>query len=151
MRRRRAVDRGAPADAARAAARALRRRGVRFVPRFVSDAELAAFFRRADVVVLPYARDRALRLQSGVLATALAFGKPTIVSDVGGFSEVAATGAARLVPPDDPEALAAPSSALLGDAGGRASGSRRRPGPRRPDRTRGPRRRAGRSRCTASS
>ena len=30
--------------------------GVRFVPRFVSDRELPAYFRRADVVVLPYSR-----------------------------------------------------------------------------------------------
>ena len=33
-----------------------RRPSVRFIPRFVSDAELPAFFRRADVVVLPYSR-----------------------------------------------------------------------------------------------
>ena len=77
---------------------------VRFVPRYVSDAELPAFFRRADVVVLPYSRTERFD-QSGVLATALAFGKPTVVSDVGGFGEVAAAGAARLVPPDDPGAL----------------------------------------------
>ena len=38
----------------------------------------------------------------GVLATALAFGRAIVVSDVGGFPEVAATGAARLVAPDDP-------------------------------------------------
>ena len=72
---------------------------VRFVPRFVSDAELPAFFRRADVVVLPYSRTERFD-SSGVLATALAFGKPTVVSDVGGFGEVAArrrcaAGAAR--------------------------------------------------------
>ena len=36
--------------------------------------------------------------QSGVLFTALAFGKPLLLSDVGGFPEIAATGAARLVP-----------------------------------------------------
>ena len=36
--------------------RALAGSGVRFIPRFVSDAELPAFFRRADVVVLPYTR-----------------------------------------------------------------------------------------------
>src|SRR5262249_41524774 len=30
--------------------------GVRFISRYVSDAELASFFRRADVVVLPYSR-----------------------------------------------------------------------------------------------
>ena len=37
-------------------------------------AELAALFRRADVVVLPYARTERFD-QSGVLATALAFGE----------------------------------------------------------------------------
>jgi len=79
-------------------------RGVRFVPRFVSDAELPAFFRRADIVVLPYSRTERLDW-SGVLATALAFGKPIVVSDVGGLGEAAAAGAARLVPPDDPAAL----------------------------------------------
>ena len=46
---------GRPRMPTRAAAGTGRRR-VRFVPRFVSDAELPAFFRRADIVVLPYAR-----------------------------------------------------------------------------------------------
>jgi glycosyltransferase involved in cell wall biosynthesis len=87
---------------------------VRFVPRYVSDAELPAFFRRADAVVLPYSRTERLD-QSGVLATALAFGKPTVVSDVGGFGEVAAAGAARLIPPDDPGALHDALERLLGD------------------------------------
>ncbi len=50
---------------------------VRFVPRYVSDAELPAFFRRAEVVVLPYSRTERFDT-SGVLATALAFGKPTV-------------------------------------------------------------------------
>jgi glycosyltransferase involved in cell wall biosynthesis len=88
--------------------------GVRFIPRFVSDAELPAFFRRADLVALPYSRTERLDW-SGVLATALAFGKPTVVSDVGGFGEVAAAGAARLVAPDDPAALRAAIEALLND------------------------------------
>ena len=48
--------------------------------------------------MLPYSRTERFD-PSGVLATALAFGKPTVVSDVGGFGEVAAAGAARLVPP----------------------------------------------------
>src|SRR5436305_9372022 len=70
--------------------------GVRFVPRFVPDAELPAYFRRADVVVLPYREID----QSGVLYTALAFGKPLVLSAVGGFNEFAERhGAARLVPP----------------------------------------------------
>jgi glycosyltransferase involved in cell wall biosynthesis len=92
--------------------------GVRFVPRFVSDPELAAYFRRADVVVLPYSRTERLD-QSGVLATALAFGKPTVLSDVGSFGEVAATGAGVLVPPDQPEALRAAIVQLLGDPAAR--------------------------------
>ena len=71
--------------------RALAPPNVRFVSRFVSDAELPAYFRRADVVVLPYSRTERFD-QSGVLATALAFGKASVLSDVGGFSEVAAAG-----------------------------------------------------------
>jgi glycosyltransferase involved in cell wall biosynthesis len=88
--------------------------GVRLMPRFVSDAELPAFFRRADIVVLPYTSAERFD-QSGVLATALAFGRPAIVSDVGGFSEVASAGAAVLVPPGDTAALHAALVGLLGD------------------------------------
>lgn len=93
--------------------------GVRFVPRFVSDAEAAACFRRADVVVLPYARTERFD-QSGVLATALAFGKPVVLTDIGGFGEVAATGAARLVAPDDPLALGQALGALITEPAARA-------------------------------
>jgi glycosyltransferase involved in cell wall biosynthesis len=99
-----------PLEPLRAAAPA----SVRFIPRFVSDAELPAFFRRADVVVLPYARTERLDW-SGVLATALAFGKPTVVSDVGGLGELAAAGAARLVAPDDADALRTALVGLLAD------------------------------------
>lgn len=89
-------------------------RNVRLIPRFVSDAELPAFFRRADVVALPYSRTERMDW-SGVLATALAFGKPTVVSDVGGFAEVAGAGAARLVAPGDPVALREAIEGLLND------------------------------------
>jgi glycosyltransferase involved in cell wall biosynthesis len=89
---------------------------VRFVPRFISEPELPAYFRRADVVVLPYREID----QSGVLYTALAFGRPMVVSRVGGLTEVAEDhGAARLVPPDDPGALAAVLDELLRDPGAR--------------------------------
>jgi glycosyltransferase involved in cell wall biosynthesis len=91
---------------------------VRWVSRFVSDPELVACFRRADIVVLPYLRTERLDF-SGVLATALAFGKPLVLSDVGGFSEVAEAGAAKLVPPGDADALSAALLALLSDAGER--------------------------------
>jgi glycosyltransferase involved in cell wall biosynthesis len=88
---------------------------VRFVDRFVSDPEIPAFMRRADLVVLPYRNIE----QSGVLYTALAFGRPLVLSSVGGFPEVAEHGAARLVPPDDPDALAETLNELLADPGER--------------------------------
>jgi glycosyltransferase involved in cell wall biosynthesis len=85
---------------------------VRFVDRYVSDAELPAFFRRADLLVLPHRNVD----MSGVLFAGLAFGKPMVMSDVGGFRElVDEHGAGRLVPPGDPEALAAAISELLAD------------------------------------
>jgi glycosyltransferase involved in cell wall biosynthesis len=84
---------------------------VRFVDRFVTDPEIPAFMRRADLVVLPYRNIE----QSGVLYTALAFGRPLVLSDVGGFPEVAALGAARVVPREDPAALAAVLRELLDD------------------------------------
>jgi glycosyltransferase involved in cell wall biosynthesis len=82
---------------------------VRFVPRFVDDSEVPAFFKRADLVVLPYREID----QSGVLYTALAFGKPIVLTSVGGFAEVAAQGAARAVPPNAPVELAAAIQELL--------------------------------------
>jgi len=84
---------------------------VRFVTRFIDDAEIPAIFRAADLVVLPYLDAE----HSGVLYTGLAFGKPLLLSEVGGFPEVAATGAARLVPPGDAAALAATLSELVAD------------------------------------
>jgi glycosyltransferase involved in cell wall biosynthesis len=93
--------------------------GVRFVSRYVPDAELASYFRRADVVVLPYSRTERFD-QSGVLATALAFAKPVVLSDVGGFGEVAATGAGVLVEPGVVGSLAAALGRLVGDEAERA-------------------------------
>ena len=84
---------------------------VRFVPRFIGDTELPAYFQRADLVVLPYREID----QSGVLFTALAFGKPLLLSDVGGFPEIAATGAARTFPAGDPSALHIGLRSLLDD------------------------------------
>jgi glycosyltransferase involved in cell wall biosynthesis len=81
---------------------------VRTALRFVSGAELAGAFRAADLVVLPYREID----QSGVLFTALAFGKPLLLTSVGGFPEIAG---AELVPPGDPQALAGALTALLAD------------------------------------
>jgi glycosyltransferase involved in cell wall biosynthesis len=99
---------------------------VKWVTRFISDGELAACFRRADVVVLPYVRTDRFDF-SGVLATALAFAKPCVISDVGGFREVDDAGAVMLVPPGDAAALADALSGLLSDRGQRerlAAGAR---------------------------
>ena len=84
---------------------------VRFVPRFITDPEIPAYFRRADLVVLPY-RDVE---HSGVLYTALAFAKPMVLTAVGGFPELADHGVARIVPPEDPGALAEAMTELLAD------------------------------------
>jgi glycosyltransferase involved in cell wall biosynthesis len=83
--------------------------GVRLVPRFVSEAEAAWCFTRADLVVLPYREIEG----SGVLFTALGAGKATVVSDVGGFGELG--GGVAHVPPGDPTALAATLTRLLED------------------------------------
>src|SRR5918996_2683670 len=97
---------GVSLDALRAPA------SVRFVPRYVSDAELPAFFRRADLLVLPHHTVDV----SGVLFAGLAFGKPMVLSDVGGFRElVDEHGAGRLVPPRGPGGAAAAIGAPLPD------------------------------------
>src|SRR5271154_4460216 len=85
--------------------------GVRFLPRFVYGAEILGVMRRASLIVLPYREID----QSGVAFTALGAGVPMLLSDVGGFPEIAATGAARTVPAEDPLALARALYELLGD------------------------------------
>jgi glycosyltransferase involved in cell wall biosynthesis len=100
-----------------AALRAAAPLSVRWVSRFVSDVELGAYFQRADLVVLPYREID----QSGVLFTALAFGAPLLLSDVGGFAEVAARGAAALVAAGDADALAAELRRLLAEPATRAA------------------------------
>jgi glycosyltransferase involved in cell wall biosynthesis len=90
---------------------------VRFVDRYVSDAELPAFFRRADLLALPH---RSVDV-SGVLFAGLAFGKAMVLSDVGGFRELVSDhGAGRLVRPGDPDALAETIGELLSDPEQRA-------------------------------
>jgi glycosyltransferase involved in cell wall biosynthesis len=95
---------------------------VRFVDRFVAENELPAYFRRADVVALPYREID----QSGVLYTALAFGKAIVASAIGGFAEVADDhGALVPVPPGDPAALRAALAELVADPAARAAQEQR--------------------------
>jgi glycosyltransferase involved in cell wall biosynthesis len=84
---------------------------VRFLERFVSDGELHAFLRRASLVVLPYREIDT----SGAAFTAIAAGLPLLLSDAGGFPEIAASGCARIVPAGDELALAHELRDLLGD------------------------------------
>ena len=81
--------------------------------RFVHEDELVALMDEAAVVVLPY---RELD-SSGVLATALGFGRPVVVSDVGSLGDIVRDFECGIVvPPDDVPALAAACARLVADA-----------------------------------
>jgi len=69
---------------------------IELVNRYVTDQEAASYFRRADVVALPYLRSSA----SGPLAIAQAYGLPVAVTAVGGLVEAVAdyTGAVLVRP-----------------------------------------------------
>jgi glycosyltransferase involved in cell wall biosynthesis len=72
------------------------------VDRYVTDAELTAYFAQADAVVLPYHRSSS----SGPLQIAMSAGLPVVVTAVGGLVEaVQDYPGALLVPPHDPTAL----------------------------------------------
>jgi glycosyltransferase involved in cell wall biosynthesis len=79
------------------------REHIELVNRYVTDEEAAGYFRRADVVALPYLRSSA----SGPLAIAQSCGLPVVVTAVGGLVEAAGdyTGAV-LVQPGSPDELA---------------------------------------------
>jgi glycosyltransferase involved in cell wall biosynthesis len=99
---------GADADARRAAAT----EGVVADLRYASPGAWAGAMRRADLVVLPY---RSID-QSGVLASAIALGRPVVATAVGGFAEtLEATGAGLVVPPRDPAAITEAIAAILLD------------------------------------
>jgi glycosyltransferase involved in cell wall biosynthesis len=75
---------------------------------FVSGSDMAMYFQRSAIVVLPYL----CSTSSGVLMTAYAFGKPVVASDVSGLSEYVEDGiTGRLVPPADVSRL---SDAIIG-------------------------------------
>ena len=80
--------------------------------RYVSDAELGRFLRRASVVVLPYLD----ATQSGVVLTAYAFNKPVVATNVDGLANVVEDRAmGLLVPPRNPERLSEAILTLLND------------------------------------
>ncbi|GBE33595.1 D-inositol 3-phosphate glycosyltransferase [bacterium BMS3Bbin06] len=76
---------------------------VEVIDRYLSEHETAELFSRTDVVVLPYTNATV----TGVIPLAYHYGKPVIVSDVGGLSDQVEDGVTgRLVRPEDPYALA---------------------------------------------
>ena len=88
---------------------------------FVPESDVPALFREAALAVLPY---RELD-SSGVLATALGYGTPVVVSDVGSLGPtIRDFGAGRVVPPADPDALAAACIDLLSNSAALAAAAR---------------------------
>jgi glycosyltransferase involved in cell wall biosynthesis len=78
--------------------------------RFISESELPALMSEATLVVLPYRRLDS----SGVLATAIGYRRPVVVTDVGSLGEIVREfRAGEVVPVDDPHALAEACTRLL--------------------------------------
>jgi glycosyltransferase involved in cell wall biosynthesis len=69
---------------------------------YIPDADVPALFAGTTCVVLPY-REAS---QSGVAALAQRHGRGLVVTAVGGLPSAASSGAALVVPPMDPRALA---------------------------------------------
>lgn len=80
--------------------------------RYVPMEEVGALVTRASIVVLPYRN----ATQSGALQVAYTFGRPVIVTRVGGLPEVVEEGQSGLVvPPEAPAELAQAIVAMLED------------------------------------
>lgn len=92
--------------------------------RYIPFHELPKYFLAADVVAFPYRHI----YQSGVLQLAYGYGRPVVVTDVGGIGEIVAQEHSGLVvPPGDPTALAgAIRLLLLDDASAQEMGRRGR-------------------------
>jgi glycosyltransferase involved in cell wall biosynthesis len=80
---------------------------------YVPDAAIPELFAAASCVALPYRQAS----QSGVGALAKRYGRPLVVSAVGGLPELVADDSGLAVPAEDPEALARALLRVLGDAG----------------------------------
>lgn len=88
----------------------------------IAHADLPDWFRAADLFVLA-SRSEGV---PNVLLEAAACGLPFVASRVGGIPEIANLGASRLVPPEQPAALAAAIADMLHDPGPPGDGPRDR-------------------------
>ena len=80
---------------------------VTFVEGYIPNEEVARYFAASDLVVIPYVS----ATQSGIVQLAYGFGKPVVVSRVGGLPEVVEEGVTGyLVPPQDSASI---SNAVL--------------------------------------
>jgi glycosyltransferase involved in cell wall biosynthesis len=80
---------------------------VTFVEGYIRNEEVARYFAASDLVVIPYVS----ATQSGIVQLAYGFGKPVVVSRVGGLPEVVEEGVTGyLVPPQDSASI---SNAML--------------------------------------
>jgi glycosyltransferase involved in cell wall biosynthesis len=70
--------------------------------RFINEDEVASLFSVADIVVQPYRS----ATQSGVTQIAYHFGKPMLVTDVGGLGEIVPDGKCGYVVKPEPQAIA---------------------------------------------
>ncbi|HEX2969440.1 MAG TPA: glycosyltransferase [Bacteroidales bacterium] len=70
--------------------------------RFIADNEIASFFSIADIIVQPYKS----ATQSGVAQIGFHFGKPMLVTDVGGLREIIPHGRCGYVVSPDPLSIA---------------------------------------------
>lgn len=81
---------------------------------WISKDDLSHYFRAASVVALPYV---AFTSQSGVLAQAYAYGRPVVVSEVGGLgATVREDDSGLVVSPSQPDELAGALGRLLTDS-----------------------------------
>ncbi len=84
---------------------------ITLVDEYVPDERISLYFSAADVVVLPYLRAS----QSGIAHIAMSFGKPVVVSEVGGLKEsMAGYEGTFFVPPGDVESIRKAVLSLFG-------------------------------------
>jgi len=77
---------------------------IELIDRFVADDQVEDYFLACDLVVLPYVT----ATQSGIVQIAYNYDRPVVTTAVGGLPEVVIDGRTGfVVPPRDPEALAA--------------------------------------------
>lgn len=92
---------------------ALADRRVELRAEHVPEDAVAGLFAASTCVVLPYRQAS----QSGVGSEAKQYGRPLIATAVGGLPDLVGEGEGRLVPPEDPEALARAIVEVVGTPG----------------------------------